>query len=85
MHSLLRRGVEVSSDSRNHNRIAPGTLRITAQCVGIPEAVQRPLSPGTVAAVQLNVGDGSTGEECNIEFYATEYEWVSAWSTTTTK
>ena len=35
---------------------------MTAQCLGIPEAVQRPLQTTHVNVVQLNVADGSTGK-----------------------
>lgn len=61
MHSQLHSGVELSSNSGHNNHIADGTFRITAQCMGIPEEVQRPLSTDKISAVQLNVGDGSTG------------------------
>jgi hypothetical protein len=53
--------VEISSNSNNNNRIPEGTFRLTAQCLGTPEEVQRPLTTARISAVQLNVGDGSTG------------------------
>lgn len=39
---------------------------MTAQCLGIPEAVQRPLQTTHMNVVQLNVADGSTGMFCFI-------------------
>lgn len=66
MHTLLHAGVELSSNSGHNNHIADGTFRITAQCMGIPEEVQRPLAMHTISAVQLNVGDGSTGKGLSI-------------------
>jgi hypothetical protein len=54
----------MSSNSNSNNHIPDGALRITAQCMGTPEEVQRPLSVPGVSAVQLNVGDGSTGAFC---------------------
>jgi hypothetical protein len=53
--------VEISSNSNNNNRIPEGAFRLTAQCLGTPEEVQRPLTTSRISAVQLNVGDGSTG------------------------
>jgi hypothetical protein len=57
----VQTGMTFSSNSGLHNHIAPGGMRLTAQCMGIPEAVQRPLRESSVQVVQLNVGDGSTG------------------------
>lgn len=57
----LHGGVTISSNSNNNNHIPDGAFRITAQCLGIPEEVQRPLVVSSISAVQLNVGDGSTG------------------------
>ena len=34
---------------------------MTAQCMGIPEAVQRPLAASRLSVAQLNIADGSTG------------------------
>ncbi len=59
---LLRTGVELSSNSNSNNHIPDGALRLTAQCMGIPEEVQRPLVTAAFSVVQLNVGDGSTGK-----------------------
>lgn len=55
--------MEISSNSNNNNRIPDGAFRMTAQCLGIPEEVQRPLSTPRISAVQLNVADGSTGTD----------------------
>lgn len=39
-----------------------GDIRITSRCLGIPEAIQRPVSVNHIQVAQLNVAEGSTGK-----------------------
>ena len=60
----LHTGLTFSSNSNQNNIIPAGGLRLTAMCMGVPEDIQRPVYRDRVGVVQLNVGDGSTGEFC---------------------
>lgn len=54
-------GVRIYPNSERHALFDATAMRITAQCMGIPEEVQRPLRTRYTKAVQLNVREGSTG------------------------
>jgi hypothetical protein len=72
--------VEISSNSNNNNRVPEGAFRLTAQCLGTPEEVQRPLTTSRISAVQLNVGDGSTGTRLAVLLDSLAFAMCSVYS-----
>ena len=50
--------IPVINDPNNKRFI----FRMVSQCLGIPEAVQRPLLTNQLSIMQFNIADGSTGE-----------------------
>ena len=49
----------LGSDQSMQPPVEQGTVRMTAQCLAIPEVVQRPVVQRRVVGVQLNAADGS--------------------------
>lgn len=56
--ALLSQPMQLSTNDRNYNQIQEGTFRITAQCRGMPEPIQRPLTSRVIGFAQVNIANG---------------------------
>lgn len=54
----------ITPKAKTNQDIIP-EIAITSQCLGIPEAIQRPLTTETIKFMQFNIADGSIGDRGN--------------------